>query len=481
MQLRYTLNMNSITIGLGATALAALLSGCLHVPPAPLSPADSARGLAARSLADPALQSFLTESFGRPRNPWPRASWNVEELTLAAIYFHPSLLVARAQLERAEAHEEKAAQRPNPSLTLNPQRLDPAAGASPWTGFVQLSWTIETAGKRVHYEAVARAGTRVAAANLESAVWLLRGQLTQAVFALRAATARSVDRERSVELLTQRLALVERRSQAGAGTRSEVARERLAQTRAAADRATSARLEAEARARLAAAIGLPRQALDDLELELEPDGDWTLAADLESADARDTALQGRSDILAALADYAAAEANLRLELALQYPNIVLGPTNQYQQGTHQWGLALTLDLPLMSRNQGGVAEARAARDESAARFEALQAQVMSEVDGACASLDAAQNERLRARESLAAAEEGATFAARALAAGASDRASWLATEGVAVQARLVEVDAEEQVQHGRARLEAAVRPLGSELVAVASRGRPEGEGVEDGK
>jgi len=473
--------MSSISIRLGATVFAALLSGCLHIPPAPLSPADSAHALETRTLADPALQAFLSESFGRPREPWPRTSWNVEELTLAAIYFHPSLRVARAQLERADAHEEKAAQRPNPSLTLNPQRIDPAGGSSPWSGFVQLSWTIETAGKRARYEAVARAGTRVAAANLESAVWLLRGQLTQAVFGLRAATARSVDRERSLELLTQRLGLFERRSQAGTGTLSEEARERSAQTRAAADRASSARLEAEARARLAAAIGLPRQALDDLELALEPDGAWTLAADLGSMDARDTALQGRSDILAALADYDAAEANLRLELALQYPNIVLGPTDQYQQGTHQWGLSLTLDLPLVSRNQGGVAEARAARDESAARFEALQAQVMSEVDDACASLDAARNERLRAGESLDAAEEGAIFAARALASGATDRVTWLAAESVAVQARLVVVDAEEQVQRARARLEVAVRPHGSEIVAVASRGRSEGPGDEDGE
>lgn len=472
--------MSSISIRLGAMVFAALLSGCLHVPPAPLSPADGAHALEARTLADPRLRSFLAERFGRPRDPWPRTSWNVEELTLAAIYFHPSLRVARAQLERADAHEEKAAQRPNPSLTLNPQRIDPARGYSPWSAFVQLNWTIETAGKRAHYEAVARAGTHGAAANLESAVWLLRGQLTQAVFTLRAAMLRSVDRERSLALLTQRLALFERRSQAGAGTLSEVARERSAQTRASVERANSARLEAEARARLAAAIGLPRQALADLALALEPDGAWTLAADLGSMEARDTALQGRSDVLAALADYDAAEANLRLELALQYPNLVLGPTDQYQQGTHQWGLALTLDLPLLNQNQGGVAEARAARDESAARFEALQAQVMAEVDDACASLDAAQDERLRARESLAAAEDGATFAARALAAGATDRAAWLAAESVAVQARLLEVDAEEQVQHARGRLESAIRPHASELVAVASRGRSEVQKVADG-
>lgn len=480
MRLRYSPDMSSISIRLRTMVFAALLSGCLHVPPAPLSPAAGAHALEARTLADPGLRSFLAERFGRPRAPWPRTSWNVEELTLAAIYFHPSLQVARAQLERADAHEEKAAQRPNPSLTLNPQRIDPARGSSPWSAFVQLNWTFETAGKRAQYEAVARAGTRAAAANLESAVWLLRGQLTQAVFTLHAARARSADRERSLALLTQRLALFERRSQAGAGTRSEIARERMAQIRASADLATSARLEAEARARLAAAIGLPRQALADLALELEHDGAWTLAADLGSMEARDTALQGRSDVLAALADYDAAEANLRLELALQYPNLVLGPTDQYQQGTHQWGLALTLDLPLLNHNQGGVAEARAARDESAARFEALQAQVMAEVDDACASLEAARKERLRAGESLDSAQEAARFAARALAAGAIDRATWLATEAVVVQARLFDVDAEEQVQHAMGRLEVAIRPHGSALVAVASRGRPVGPGDADG-
>lgn len=471
--------MITIAIRLLATVFTALATGCLHVPPAPLNPADSARSLEARSLSDPALQTFLTERFGRPRDPWPRARWGVEELTLAAIYFHPSLLLARAQLERAEAHEGRAAQRPNPSVMLMPQYVSPASGHSPWAATFQLNWTIETGGKRDERRAVALAGTRVAAANLESAAWLLRGELTQALFTFRAARARSAHRQRSIELLSERLALVERRRQLGAGTASDVAREQVAQSRAAADRATSARLEGDARARLAAALGLPRPALDDLEVEDEADGAWTFAADLDSAAARDTALQGRSDILAALADYDAAEANLRLELALQYPNLVLGPGYQYQQGTHKWGLALTLDLPLMSRNEGAIEEARAARSEAVARFEALQARVMSEVDVAGGSLEAAQRERLQAREARRAADESASLAARALAAGATDRATWLAAELAADQSKLVEIDAEEQVELGRARLEAAIRPLGSKLEAavesirLGSRGAPE--------
>ncbi len=94
------------------------------------------------------------------------------------------------------------------------------------------------------------------------------------------------------------------------------------------------------------------------------------------------ALLNRSDILASLAEYAACESALRLEIAKQYPDIRIGPNYQLDQTDSKWTIGLALDLPILSRNKGPIAEAEARRAESAARFLGLQSQVIGELDAA---------------------------------------------------------------------------------------------------
>src|SRR5204863_2457362 len=111
--------------------------------------------------------------------------------------------------------------------------------------------------------------------------------------------------------------------------------------------------------------------------------------ELASDEARQQALLGRPDILAALADYAAAEASLRIEIAKQYPDIHLTPGYQFDQGEHKWSLGIAAELPVLNQNQGPIAEALARREESAARFAALQAKVLAEIDRGLAARVAA--------------------------------------------------------------------------------------------
>src|SRR5881397_720255 len=127
----------------------------------------------------------------------------------------------------------------------------------------------------------------------------------------------------------------------------------------------------------------PSSALEGAELSF--DFADRSADGLTSAEARRVALQGRSDILSALGDYAAAETELRLQIAKQYPDVHLSPGYQYDQGDNKWTLGIVLELPVLNQNQGPIAEARARRDEAAARFTEVQARVISEIDRAGAA------------------------------------------------------------------------------------------------
>src|SRR5204862_1945359 len=159
---------------------------------------------------------------------------------------------------------------------------------------------------------------------------------------------------------------------------------------------------AQARVRLAEALGVSAGALEGVGLVFdffEPAAD-----ELASMEARRMALRGRSDILGALADYAAAEAELRLQIARQYPDVRLNPGYQFDQGDNKWTLGITFELPVLNQNQGPIAEAGARREEAAARFTELQAKTIGEIDRAVAAHRVAR-EQLATSDSVLAAQE----------------------------------------------------------------------------
>src|SRR5260370_9843219 len=98
------------------------LTGCAvrKYRPVAISPAETASRLEARSLQDPGLRKFLERNLGRQLTPWPPQRWDVNTLTLAALYFSPEMEMARARAEAAESAFVTTGPRPNPSLSGQP-------------------------------------------------------------------------------------------------------------------------------------------------------------------------------------------------------------------------------------------------------------------------------------------------------------------------------------------------------------------------
>src|SRR5438876_3620676 len=104
--------------------------------------------------------------------------------------------------------------------------------------------------------------------------------------------------EQMVKLLEQRLAV-------GAISQPDLTAARIALNKTRLNLGDAHFKRAEARARLAEALGVGAGALEGVELPRDfPDHS---AEELTSADARRIALRGRSDVISALGDYAAAE------------------------------------------------------------------------------------------------------------------------------------------------------------------------------
>ena len=217
----------------------------------------------------------------------------------------------------------------------------------------------------------------------------------------------------------------------------------------------AARQQAEARVQLATALGVTVRALDGVRLDLDAFEQPTPA--VPSSDARQRALVNRPDILGALAEYAASQAALQLEIARQYPDIHLGPGYQMDQTDSKWTLGLASVLPVFTRNRGPIAEAEARRTEVAARFTAVQATALGEIDLALAAYQAALAKAAATDAMLGDLQKQERSARAQYDAGAISR---LELDGIQLQfagSQLARLDAHVRAQQALGQLEDAMQ------------------------
>ena len=370
------------------------VAGCTTYHPQPIAPDQLARQFEQRSLAGEPLHAWIAREAGRDVSPWPPAAWNRELLTLAAFYYSPALDLARAQWGTAKAGIDVANAIPNPVLQLPFQFNTPNPGpGAPFTWGPSLDIPIETAHKRGYRVDQASHLSEAARLNLITAAWTVSAQVRDAMLALYAARTRIAFLSTKADAQRQITAMSQHRLAVGQYSQPDVDAAVLADTQAQSDLAAARTAEVDARAQLAAAIGVPVTALDGVTLDLSDFGTATPAP--PAADAQRAAIFHRADLRASLADYAAAESALQLEVAKQYPDIHLGPGYTYDTGTHKIGFGLAgITLPIFDQNQGNIAQAEAKRREAAARTAALQDSILGDLDHALAryraSLDAVQ-------------------------------------------------------------------------------------------
>ncbi len=340
-------------------------------------------------MDDPGLRNFLEANLTSPLAEWPLSTWDLESFTLAAYYFHPDLDLARARWEVARAGQRTAGQLPNPTVAVSPALNLSQAMPSPWLVTASIDVPIETAGKRQHRQARAAGLSEMERLGIASVAWKIHAGVRAALVDLHAMRGRHSLLIDEGKLRTQMLRIVDAQFEAGVVAATEVTRLRIAaQNDRLASRQTKREVEL-ARTRLATMIAVP--ALPD-SLEISTAGLDRAPDDLSPSQARGQALRNRSDILAALAEYAASEAALHLEIAKQYPDVHLNPGYEFDQGDDKFALGLSVTLPILNQNQGPIAEAEARRSESAARFEALQVGVLAEIDMAVVGLRAAREQ-----------------------------------------------------------------------------------------
>ncbi len=448
------------------------LAGCVSYRAAPIDPAKSESEIAARSLDDPAFLAWARGAVARGADSrgsdargsganaraLPPSSWGVADLSLAAFWFHPDLAVARAEARTAGAGVTTASARPNPTFAFRPEYVtNPAPGDSRWVADFGLDIPIELGGKRD--ARIERAKKRALAAELGvyEAAWKIRGAVRAAYFD-RLLAAREVDALRAeADLRREAATILRRRVDAGEAPRTDLARAEVDLSRVELERRAAETRAGESRAALAAAIGLTPAALDQVRLD-DADVDRLPAGEVDGAHV--AGFLDRFDVRRALLEYDALEADVRLEIARQYPDLSIGPGYVYDQGLHKLAFSFAMPVPLFDRNQGPIAEAESRRGEAQARFLALQARAIAEVEGALARFRGATAELAEARALAERQRANARSTERAFEVGRADRSDVVIAQAEAASLARSEITAIREVRSGLGALEDALqRPL----------------------
>ena len=431
------------------------MAGCTHYVSAPVNPGEVAAARAAARLNPNAVEQRLAAL--APGYKAGAAQWDRLALFAAILEGNADIGASRTAIKTAEGARRAAGARPGPTLTLTTEYARNAPEASPWLFGGAIDLPIDAGGRRSSRLTVADLGIAAARYDYAETIWTTRMALRRALADKLVAECRLVTGTRMAAVRQRQFDVVARRVGAGAASRADLERVRADVADAVRRQADARTAIANASAGIAAALGVPPGDLTGRTLIW--DGFEAPAPQpVVDAPTRLAALVGRADVLKAVTQHDQAEAELRGEIARQYPAISIGPGYTWERGLVKIPINLALILPPLDGNRGAIAAAEARRGEAGARLEAVVAGAAAAIDQALAAtrLSRAALVQVRTLE-LPAARRLALQADHELAAGVIDRGEWAAAQAGAELARLSELDALAAVHAADAALEAALR------------------------
>ena len=370
-------------------------------------------------------------------------------------------LIAVSERERAAARARQARAWENPTLSVEVENV---LGRGPYRDFdaaestVSLSQPLPLGGGRGARVRAAQSDEHAATAALALAALELRRDVAIAYAeAIAADRLAGIARERAA-LGAQTRAAVERRH--AAGLESDLQRARV--------EVETAGMQADARRRAAAALAQRRAlaahwreatvtaALDEAWFDAAPATAFDVASDVAPTHprlvvARARVEQARAEIEAARrAPFSGLEATVGTRRSEDAPS-----------SDRAWLLGLSMPLPLWDRNEGGVAEARAALQAAEFDLERAARDLVAEREAALAERDAATLEVDALRLSgLPSSKSFAHLAAQGYEAGRLSLIERLDAERALVQTHELLVAARLRLRQSEARVAAVAHDAG---------------------
>ncbi len=395
---------------------ASLLAGCASYAPRPLAaPSD------VLAAPDPAILSVDAAKIDRPYlTPQPidlSAPLTPNALAVIAVLENPDLKAQRSKAGVTDAQAFAARLLPDPTAQAS---FDPLlSGPDAFNGFGgQIGFDLSQLRLARVTRQSGEAAKRQVRLDLAWAEWQTAGQA-------RLQGVRVLALEQQLKVAQTSAASAEKlfaASQRAAGRGDLAAGDLDTRRQALLDTTTKARTAESdlvtARGDLNKQLGLPPETV----LRLAPPDASPVPPSAEILTAQ--AVDRRLDLQALRAGYGVAEAELHKQVLDQFPNLSL--TMAYARDTadnRTLGPQIGFALPLWNRNRGGIAIARATREQLHAEYDARLFQTRAEIDAAVAGLAALRRQQAELSGQLPAIERYAAATERAATRGDLSRAT----------------------------------------------------------
>lgn len=428
---------------------ACVLTSCVAYEPRPLDP-EATVAAVDRKRSEPPKAADQDEG---SRLTLARAAAWMRDLG-------PGVREAVAAYRTALARAEISSPLPNPRLEVGPQF---GFGSDITTrrlgAFGSLGVTIPLGDRLQRVDDLDRVRAEVARVAGIARHRELYLELRRRWIAVIAAQITLEARTELVESADRSVDAARRRVEAGDATALDVALFEIELGRSRAEQVAAAAEASRAAFTLAELVGVQRDAMGALDTSLP---DCSGRHDDVAALKQELTLQ-HPELARLRAAYEEAEAHLRLEIAKQYPDLILGPSIDKDTGESKTmlGLALGIELPLFDRNQKAIAEAERRREEARVRYEAAASRALAALERASAMITIAKTHHQRLEtDVLPSAQRSVGLSRRALAAGSGDALKALEAERAFRRVQIEVSDAKLAIIRAWIELEIAVgRPL----------------------
>ncbi len=336
----------------------ALVAGCQHYEPRPLDLDGHSDAWRGRAPGDDSVRAFAEQLAGKGHSSGLDLSdgLSLAEAEVVALVYNPDLRMARLRVGVAAATVEHAEVWADPEFSMDFLRVTEAV-ADPWVITPGLALTIPVSGRLEAEKARAGAALRMSLIEVAEEEWETRLALRRAWARWSAAVFRGEQIEsllatiEPLALSTGRLAQAGELPSAEAGLFAiEQATQRQALTHARGE-------AAEWLHRIRMLIGL------------SPDAPLHCRPSLQSQAGHDLQIEDSLGLARLREAYEMAEQTLLREVRRQYPDLVIGPLYESDQGQSRVGFFGAVPLPVFNANRQAIAEARAEREVARAAFE----------------------------------------------------------------------------------------------------------------
>ena len=329
----------------------------------------------------------------------PAGAITTEQAVQESIEKNLSLLAERYNLNIAEARIITAKLRPNPVFSFGADYQDwlgagftPIKGIGPAEVNFRTDFILEAPGKRQSRIEVAKGNHEVARLQLLNTTRLLILDVQSACVDVLSAKDNLALAQKNLKVFNELVSVNTDRVRAG-----DLAQVELVRSRVAALQYHNAVIQAESRLRIArrrvqTLLGRKTETLTvDVAGELRRDG-----TPLGVEEVRRQALNLRPDLQAMTRDQARSLAEIRSQQAQGKVDYTIGTQvhRQYGDGLNRAGNSLgvffSMPLPLFNRNQGEIARSRQEQQQILSRIQALQADIVQNLDSAYQQYQTAQ-------------------------------------------------------------------------------------------